>query len=271
MLSYRHGFHAGNPADVFKHALLIQVIQAMQQKDKAFCYLDTHAGGGLYDLTADFAQKNREYEKGAGQWWRRERNTGPLRDYLQLIKSVNPGQTLTRYPGSPSIARQLLRPQDRMVLCERHGSELDSLRRLYGSDHQVTIHHRDGFEALHALLPPRERRALVLIDPPYELRDEPMHLARGLKLALSKFAAGVFIIWYPLLDGRNPLASHIKLGGIPAEQRQQLHYHFPPQAISGRMNGCGLLLINPPWHAGQGITRLCDELSNHGGLVSVIH
>ncbi|GAB4200385.1 MAG: 23S rRNA (adenine(2030)-N(6))-methyltransferase RlmJ [Wenzhouxiangellaceae bacterium] len=256
MLSYRHGFHAGNPADVLKHAALIALVQAMQVKDKGFCYVDTHAGAALYDLKSAFALKNREHEKGIGRLWFDPPPGAALNRYRDLIRQFNPDGALRWYPGSPALVREWLRPQDRMLLCELHGTEAEILRERYQRDAQVAVHQRNGYEALKALLPPKEKRGLILIDPPYELKNEVADMKQALTQALQRFASGVYAIWYPYLQGRDALQDIKEHGPIKRLETHNLRFDFPESITMGRMSGCGLFIINPPWHAREALVEL---------------
>jgi len=206
MLSYRHAFHAGNFADVFKHVLLVQLVRALRGKDKPFCLLDTHAGAARYDLGSaparknrEFADQNREFADGIGRLWRQPGLSSELGDYLDRVRALNPDGELRWYPGSPRIARDLLRPNDRLILAELHPTEFPLLKAEFRNDRQVAAHHTDGYAALNAFLPPPERRGLVLLDPPYELKDEFERLAEAVRRIHRRWATGIAAVWYPIL------------------------------------------------------------------------
>lgn len=260
MLSYRHGFHAGNPADVFKHAVLLAVVDAMQRKPKGISFLDTHAGPALYDLEHDFARKNLEFERGIGAVWA---DPPPaLASYVDAVRRHNPDGTLRRYPGSSQLLRDRLRPVDRLTLCELHPTEQKALAARFGRDRAVDVHAGDGYAALAGLRPPETGRGLVLIDPPFELRTELDDLAAALDAALRRFGHGVYAIWYPVIDGRSttPDALPDRLGLEP-DSWLDLRVRFPPDQRLGRMSGCGMALVNPPWSAREtlaGIHACCD-------------
>lgn len=251
-MNYRHAFHAGNFADCMKHALLVWLLRAMARKEKGFAVLDTHAGVGRYDLSAGPAERTGEWRAGIG---RLIGATDPaLVDYLGLV-----GQ-LGLYPGSPALIRALLRPQDRLVCCELHPEDIKPLRRAFRDDAQVAVHHRDGYEAIGALLPPPERRGLVLIDPPYEAGDEFVRLVEAIRLAHRRFPSGGVAAWYPVKSRAEARGLHgdIKVSGIRDVVAAELWLREPIDA--GRLNGCGLLVVNPPFGFAAGAQGILDAL-----------
>lgn len=252
MLSYRHGFHAGNPADVFKHAVLVALVRAMQHKEKGIRFVDTHAGPALYALDSEFAQKNREHERGIMRLWSTIPDSPELVDYLNQVRLHNPDGRLLNYPGSPLLLRGLLRPQDELFLCELHPGEQRVLAERFATDPQVSVHNGDGYAALAQLLPPPTGRGLVLIDPPFELKTELDDMARALKRALDRYGHGVYAIWYPIIEGRHctpdALPALLKLDG---ERWLDLRIEFAPEQRLGRMRGCGMAIINCPFRARQ--------------------
>ncbi len=238
-MNYRHAFHAGNFADCFKHALLVWLLGALQRKPGGMMMLDTHAGIGTYDLTAGPAARTGEWQRGIA---RLLADPPPaLADYVRLV------ERLGLYPGSPAIARALLRPQDRLVCCELHPEDVVALRAAFARDRQVAVHHRDAWEALGALLPPAERRGLVLIDPPFEAPDEVERLVAGIRLAHHRFPSGVIAAWYPVKHLAPVRAFHAAMqdSGIRDVVAAELALRAPLDPA--RLNGCGLLLVNPPW------------------------
>ncbi len=262
MLSYRHGFHAGNPADVFKHCVLLALLDAMQVKPRGLTLIDTHAGAAGYDLSSDMARKNREFDAGIGRLWARTVPAGPWASYLSAVQAFNPDGNLSRYPGSPWLLRDRLRPQDRLVLCELHPTEQVALRQAFGEDRRVRIQAGDGYQALAKLLPPPSSQALVLIDPPFELKTELEDLARALATALKRFAHGVFLIWYPLIEGRETAPDGLpERLGLGAEQWLDLRVSFAPPQRLGRMSGCGMALINCPFSARDRLQTLTEAWS----------
>ncbi|OGT06154.1 MAG: 23S rRNA (adenine(2030)-N(6))-methyltransferase RlmJ, partial [Gallionellales bacterium RBG_16_57_15] len=201
MLSYRHAFHAGNHADVLKHFVEVQLLRYLAQKDKPFWYIDTHAGAGCYALDSGYATQNAEYESGIARLWQRDDLPAPLAEYVELVKRLNPDGQLRLYPGSPLVALELLREQDRLRLFELHPSDSEILRENFaGHGAQVLIQAADGFGALKALLPPPPRRALVLIDPPYEDKQDYRRVTAALCEGLQRFANGIYAVWYPQLQ-----------------------------------------------------------------------
>ncbi len=249
MLSYRHAFHAGNHADVLKHFLLIQLSRYLGQKDKPFWIIDTHAGAGLYELESGYATQLKEYEGGIGKLWTRQDLPAALADYVDRVRACNPDNTLRFYPGSPWLALQTLRPQDRLRLFELHSSDSKILQDNF-KDHarQVSVTTSNGFDALKALLPPPPRRALVLIDPPYETRDDYSNVVSALKEGLSRFATGIYAIWYPQLARQEAQQLPDKLKRLPIKNwlHVTLTVHTPSPDGFG-MHGSGMFIINPPW------------------------
>ena len=238
-MNYRHAFHAGNVGDCVKHALLVWLLRALQRKPAGLFVLDTHAGIGHYDLAGGPAA--RTGEAAAGILRLLADPPAALADYVGLV------QGLGLYPGSPAIARALLRPQDRLACCELHPEDFATLRREFSGDRQVAVHFRDAWEALRGLLPPPERRGLILVDPPYEASDEFFRLADGLRLGHGRFPSGVFAAWYPIKHRAPVRAFHTALrdGGISDIVAAELWLREPLDAA--RLNGCGLLVINPPY------------------------
>lgn len=262
MLSYRHGYHAGNPADVFKHSVLIALLKAMQAKDSAITCIDSHAGPALYDLDSTIAQKTEEYKAGIARLWSQQPDHVLLKDYLEAVRAVNPDRRLRYYPGSPMIMKHLLREQDRMILCELHPGEQQALKRHFAGERRVRLHLGDGHSALKQYLPPKSRRALVLIDPSFELKDEVESISKALEQALLRFAVGVYVIWYPVIDGRD-----INIDTLPRtlkldpDKWLNLAIDFPENQRLGRMSGCGMAIINCPFSARQTLQQLQVELS----------
>lgn len=238
-MNYRHIYHAGNFADVMKHALLIALIEAMQRKDKPFLLLDTHAGTGRYDVLSEQAEKTGEWRTGIGKIL--ENSPPALAGYVALV------QRLGLYPGSPAIAADLLRPQDRLIACELHPEDAASLRRNMRHAPNTAVHERDGYEALNAFLPPPEKRALILIDPPFERTDEFLQLTKTLANVWKKFKSGVFIIWYPIKH-RGPVRAFFEgLKLTPIRDVIAVEFLRRPDTNPIGLNGCGLLIINPPF------------------------
>ena len=257
MLSYRHGFHAGNFADVFKHIVLSLLVRAQLRKDKPFFYLDTHAGAGRYELGSTMAQKNREFAGGIARLWGLAEAPEAARAYLDAVRALNAAPELRVYPGSPRIARHFLRAQDRMVLCELHGKEAEHLQAEFAGDRQVATRAGDGYQGLKAFLPPLEKRGLVLIDPPFELKDERARLLEAVAQAHKRFATGVYAIWYPIQDRAavDWLRRQLVRTGIRNILAAELRIFDEDAPL--RLNGSGMVVINPPW-------RLDEELETLG-------
>ena len=257
-MNYRHVFHAGNFADVFKHVVLVSVLKALQRKTKGFAYIETHAGAGRYDLKAPEPQKTGEYRDGIGRLW--DSPPEGIEDYLAAVRAVNRRKALRYYPGSPRIARFFLRPQDRMRLCEGGPSECERLRDEFAGDKQVQVRCGDGYAALKSWLPPPERRGLVLIDPPYEHTDEWERVHETVRFAIDRWQTGIFALWYPL-KSRAPL-ERFKTGLVRAGLRRVLTTELAiwPDDAPFRLNGCGVLIVNPPWRLDGELKRSCKPL-----------
>lgn len=245
-MNYRHIYHAGNFADVFKHTVLSLVLKSLHQKDSAFCYLETHAGAGRYDLSSAAAQKTGEFRDGIQRLW----DIDPLpalADYLAAVRATNPGATLRYYPGSPAIAQCFLRPQDRMVLMERQPDECALLKAVFTDDRRVTVLAQDGYAGLKAHLPPKEKRGLVLIDPPYEANQEFEQVVAGLRIAHARWASGIYALWYPVKS--RPPIERFHRALVASGIRKMLLAEFSPYPEDSefRLNGCGMVLVNPPW------------------------
>jgi len=260
MLSYRHAFHAGNFADVFKHITLTLLLRAIMRKEKPFFYLETHAGAGMYDLRSDTAKKTAEYVNGIGRLWDCCNAPAEVSDYLSVIRHFNPNGLPHHYPGSPAITHHLLRPRDRMVLCELHGSEVPHLTTLFKGDRRVQIQHQDGYKGLAAYLPPKERRGLVLIDPSYEVKDEYSQVVKAIKEAHRRWASGTYAIWYPLLKSRGmePFDSMFQQSSI----RKILRAEMVVDKDAPGMQGSGMIIINPPWLLKESLESLLPWLTS---------
>jgi 23S rRNA (adenine2030-N6)-methyltransferase len=246
MLAYRHLVHAGNFADVFKHALLTRLLLALARKDKPFCYLDTHAGIGLYDLTHPWARKNAEYRDGVALIWARTDPPPELGPYLDAIRAENRGP-LRLYPGSPRIAARLMRADDRAVLCELNRDDCAQLKALFAADHRVRVENQDGYQALKAYLPPRERRGLVLVDSSFDQSGEFARLAQGLVTGHTRWATGMFALWYPLMEPPVMHAFERKVAATGIRKILQLELSVLPERWTATLRGSGLLVVNPPF------------------------
>jgi 23S rRNA (adenine2030-N6)-methyltransferase len=270
-VNYRHHFHAGNFADVVKHALLVQLIRALQKKEKGFLYLDTHAGRGGYDLTVaaqgDTLARKPEWPEGVGRLWNAgDEAPGTISDYVKLARDFDRSQGSTGelprfYPGSPWIARQLARPQDRLALCEKQPDECAALREAFQFSPRTTVQEMDGYVALRAVLPPPERRALVLIDPPFEAQDEFAQIGAALGEGLRRFASGVFAVWYPLTERARVDAFFAEVFALKPPPTLIAELEIAGENAGIKMRGCGLLVINPPWEFDRGAAPLLGFLS----------
>lgn len=254
-MNYRHAYHAGNHTEVFKHAVLVMLLEHLLQKDKPFMVLDTHAGIGVYDLEADEAMRTGEKTEGIERIHATGLPSCPR--YLELVRSVNHGG-LRYYPGSPELVRRMIRPGDRLIACELHPVDFQELRERYARDRNVLVQNRNGYEAVNALLPPRERRGLVFIDPPYEDREEVRHMTAALRRGIRKWASGIFCLWYPIKDS----ALGDRLADAVASFPKALRIEFLPFARDGmRLAGSGMIICNTPWQFEERAARLCDELA----------
>lgn len=249
MLSYRHAFHAGNHADVLKHLVLMQTLAYFGRKDKPYWYIDTHAGAGIYSLESGYAAQNAEYRDGIGRLWERPDLPEAVAQYVELVRSFNPGGRLRFYPGSPACARPLLRDQDRMRLFELHPSDYPLLKQTFHADgRKVQVEAQDGFAGLKALLPPPPRRAVVLIDPPYEQKQDYGRVVEALKDSLQRFPTGSYLVWYPLLQRPEPRQLQERLRKLAGENWLQATLTVRQPAADGYgMHGSGIFMLNPPW------------------------
>ena len=247
MLSYRHLFHAGNFADVFKHALLARLLLALGGKEKPYFYLDTHAGTGRYDLAHEWAWKAREFESGIGRLWERKDIPAALAPYMQVVRSENPKGRLRFYPGSPLIALNLRRPGDRLVFSELNRTDCAALDAAVGQSRNTSVHLMDGYQALTAFLPPPERRGLVLLDSSFDRSGEFKRIAQALKNACQRWPTGIYAAWYPLMAPgvMRGFMREMEKTGIRKVLRLELRVReaAPDEPIAG----CGALVINPPW------------------------
>jgi 23S rRNA (adenine2030-N6)-methyltransferase len=271
-MNYRHHFHAGNFADVMKHALLVQLVRLLQRKEKGFLYLDTHAGRGCYDLRAaaqgDSVPREAEWPHGIGRLWSGASSDPAVEDYVQLVREFdrqrgNGDDTTPRfYPGSPWLMRLLARPQDRLVLCELQADEHQSLETEFRFSPETTTPAMDGYTAVKAALPPAERRALVLIDPPFESAREFTDVAAAVDNGLARLSSGVFAIWYPLTERARIAAffAHLVKPSMPPILALELT--IADRYSEVKLRGCGLVVVNPPWQfesVARGVLRELNE------------
>lgn len=247
MLAYRHLFHAGNFADVLKHAVLVRLLRALAEKEKPFCYLDTHAGTGRYDFRHPWAEKGREYVNGIGRILDRPDTPKALTGYLAAVRAENPDGALRFYPGSPRIARGLIRPGDRMMLTELNKRDCAALEAMFSSDKQVQVRCMDGYQALKAYLPPKERRGLVLLDSSFDRAGEFARIAASLADAHRRWATGIYAIWYPLMEPAAMRRFERDLIATGIRKILQLELTVASESRAATMRGCGMLIVNPSW------------------------
>jgi 23S rRNA (adenine2030-N6)-methyltransferase len=261
MLSYRHLFHAGNFADVFKHALLARLLLALGGKEKPWFYLDTHAGTGRYDLGHEWAWKTREFESGIGRLWERKDIPAALAPYMEAVRAENPKGRLRFYPGSPLIALKLRRPGDRLVFTELNRTDCAALEAAVGRARNASVHLMDGYQALTAFLPPREKRGLVLVDSSFDRAREFPRIVKALKEAQQRWATGQYVVWYPLMEpaAMRGFAHAMERSGIRKVLRLELR--VKQQEPGTPMPGCGMLAINPPWKFDAEARPLLDWLA----------
>jgi 23S rRNA (adenine2030-N6)-methyltransferase len=275
-MNYRHAFHAGSFADVVKHAVLARILVHLAGKPAAFRVIDTHAGAGLYDLAGPEAARSGEWRAGIARVLAAP-IAAPVRallaPYLDVVTALNGaggaraaagaggGGVLTTYPGSPALARALIRPQDRLVACELEPNAAAALARHLARDRRVKTVAIDGWVALNAYVPPLERRGLVVIDPPFEDAADFTRLTRGLEAAHRKWAGGTYLLWYPIKGRQEPdaLARRLKRSGIGKILRAELAVAATP--VAGPLGGCGLIVVNPPFTLESELTAMLPELS----------
>jgi len=261
MLSYRHAFHAGNHADVLKHFVLDQVLAYTTQKDKPYWYIDTHAGAGLYQLDKGYAAQNAEFESGILRIANSKNPPESIAAYLEKIKKLNSGKSLSLYPGSPMIANTHLRANDRIRLFELHPSDCKLLiENFEGKGRQVKIEVLDGFAGLKSILPPPSKRAIVLIDPPYEEKQDYQRVVDCIKDSMARFAIGTYIVWYPLLQRVEPMQMLEKLKKLNAKNWLNVSLTVQQPSSEGfGMFGSGLYIVNPPWT----LPRILNDVMPH--------
>ncbi|MBV8697464.1 23S rRNA (adenine(2030)-N(6))-methyltransferase RlmJ [Bradyrhizobium sp.] len=268
-MNYRHAFHAGGFADVIKHIVLVRILIYLQEKPAAFRVIDSHAGAGLYDLTSDEAQRSGEWLTGIARIMQARFSDAAfalLKPYLDIVRAFNTGGELAAYPGSPLFTRALLRPQDRLTACEieprARAHLIDALRR----DAQARVVDLDGWTALPAFVPPNERRGLVLIDPPFEAKDEFERMAEGFARAFAKWPTGTYVLWYPAKSRRasDELADRVAEAAAsarPAGKGLRLEFSIAPQTAESALTSTGLLIVNPPWTLASELKTILAELT----------
>lgn len=282
-MNYRHGFHAGNFADVVKHALLVRLVRALQRKPRGFLYLDTHAGRGGYDLTAEAAgdtlSRTPEWPDGVGRLWSGAAGApAVVAEYVEQVRRFdrargNLAAAPRFYPGSPALVAALLRPADRMLLCERHPAECAALRAEMDGRPQVgvrvTVQEIDGYVGIRAALPPPERRALVLVDPPYEAQDEYARAAAALGEGLRRFPSGTFALWYPLTERARVGEFLDAITALQPPPTLAAEVAIAGDGAPRKLKGCGLVVVNPPWlfagEAASAVEFLATALAQEPG------
>lgn len=271
MLSYRHAFHAGNHADVLKHVVLLELLDYYNRKDKPWFYVDTHAGGGCYALDSEHPSKNAEFAGGIGRLWERDDLPAPLAAYVAAVRQFNPHGRLLFYPGSPALAMTRARPQDRLRLFELHPADFESLQRTFnGEAERVQVRQVDGFGALKALLPPPSRRSVVLIDPPYEVKEDYRRVVDTVKDAMRRFPTGTYAIWYPMLSRPEARQLPERLADLGAESWLDVRLSVRKPSKEGfGMFGSGMFIVNPPWILPERLEAtmpwLVENLGEDGG------
>ncbi len=267
-MNYRHAFHAGNFADVIKHIVLVRILTYLQEKPAAFRVIDSHAGAGVYDLTGNEAQRSGEWLTGIARVMQARFSEAALplvAPYLDIVRAFNPPAELKAYPGSPLIARALMRPQDRLTACEVEPKARKHLIEALRRDTQARVVDLDGWTALPAFVPPNERRGLVVIDPPYEAKDEFARIADGFSSAFAKWPTGVYLLWYPAKSRRatDELARHVTdvaASGPSPAKCLRLEFSVAPQTADGALVSAGILLVNPPWMLASELKTILPEL-----------
>lgn len=271
-MNYRHAYHAGNIGDVLKHVVLARLIVYFQRKDKAFRILDTHAGIGEYDLASEETRKTGEWQQGVGKVLGTEcpaEVAELLRPWLSVVETLNPDGGLTRYPGSPMVARNLLRKTDRMTLTELHPADFETLSALFAGDFQVKTIHLDGWMALGSFLPPKEKRGIVLIDPAFEATDEFERMTNAVIKGWKKWSGGTFALWYPVKDIRAIGRMHDAFADAGVRDVLKLALNVGKSGPDTRMLGSAMTLINPPFTLADEMRKvlpwLCDTLHQGPG------
>ncbi len=260
MLSYRHSFHAGNHADVLKHCVQSLIITALKEKDKPFLYLDTHAGAGRYLLDSPQAERTGEYLQGIARLWQQADTPDLLRPYFQAIADLNPSGQLKYYPGSPLIARHLLRANDKLMLTELHPTDYPLLRTEFSKDPRAQVQKGDGYQQLKAKLPPPERRGLILIDPPYELKSDYHAVVEGIHQGYKRFSTGIYALWYPVVLRQQIKRLINELQDTGIRHILQIEMAVRPDSDRRGMTASGMIVINPPWKLEQQMRELLPWL-----------
>lgn len=261
-MNYRHSFHAGNHADVLKHVVLLAIVEALKRKATPFFVLDSHAGRGRYLLQGEHSDKTGEARAGIFRLLVLGNLPVAVQRYLKRVQADNPVGALVAYPGSPLLVAQSMREHDRLVACELQPEEAKALETLFRPDGRVAVHTRDGYAAVKALLPPKEKRGLVLIDPPYEAQeDEYPRILEALAEGLQRWPTGCFAVWYPIKQRRSLAAFMRKLTALPCKSALRAELLVRPDDSPLRLNGSGMVVINPPWKIDQELAHALPVLA----------
>jgi len=266
VLSYRHAFHAGNFADVLKHSVLTLVLEYMTRKEKGFYYIDSHSGAGMYQLADEYAQKTGEYKDGIAKLIEQQDLPEAIEPYIDLVKGLNRDQDeLSLYPGSPGIARQFTRRQDSAHLFELHPTDIEHLKEYSQRWNKSHVKKSDGYQGVLGLVPPPNRRGVVLIDPPYELKEDYLKAVRTIVNAYKKFATGTYILWYPIV--KRELVEQMQDAFVKSDVRNLLQVEYCQHADTQEygMTGTGLFIVNPPWQLNSQLNEILPYLKTHLG------
>lgn len=270
-MNYRHIYHAGNFADVAKHLFLIALLNHFKQKDTPFCYLDTHAGIGLYDLTSEQALKKQEYDTGVLKIVdAQDKVSSEILQYINIIQAINKDNQLQFYPGSPWIAKSLLRENDQLILCELHSDDYQTLKNNFKAQKNCAIHCQDAYLGMKAFLPPKEKRGLVLIDPPFEVTDEFDRIVNALHIAIKHFQSGCYMVWYPIKDKKQ--VKHF-IQNVSKLEKPYLNYEFniSESVAKTALQACGILIINPPWKLEDNISQNIMPYLHEIGITTALN
>jgi len=266
LLSYRHAFHAGNFADVLKHSVLTNVLEYMTRKDKGYTYIDSHSGAGMYQLTEEYAQKTGEYKQGIAKLINNKDVPEALDEYISLIQSFNEKESeLNLYPGSPAVAKEFSRRQDSAHLFELHSTDIQHLTQFCERWNKSHVKQSDGYEGILSLVPPPSRRGVVLIDPPYELKEDYPKAVKTIINAYKKFATGTYILWYPVV--KRELVEQMKTTFVNSNVKNVLQVEFCLHKDTDEygMTGTGLFIVNPPWLLTQQLEEILPYLKDKLG------
>jgi 23S rRNA (adenine2030-N6)-methyltransferase len=265
MLSYRHGFHAGNFADVLKHITLVSCLNYLTEKAKPLCYIDTHSGSGRYGLSTPFALKNREFDNGIGRLWQRDDLPEAIAHYVAMVKHINPNHRLLYYPGSPLLAHHLLRKNDHLFLHELHTTEAKNLAECFERHPNVSVFHANGLIHSLGLLPPSQRRGLILIDPAYEKVEEYQQVVKTLKDMVKRFANGTYLLWYPVIERSRQQHLERALLATGIKNMHLFELGITADHSGYGMTACGIIAINPPWVLPASMYTILPYLVKHLG------